>query len=324
MMGKLLFQILLAVSAFLAPYRLFAVDSSSEGLLLMAHGGNKEWNGQVQNIATKINEIMPVEVAFGMANRATLQAGIDKLVARGVKSIVAIPLFVSSHSSVVESTEYLLKQRATAPADLSDFAAMDHGNSGGHTSHGSAATPSSADVAESTRPVQCSVPLRMTPALNRHPLVADILLDRGLAISKNPKKEVFVMVAHGPNEDAENALWLSDMAALAQIIHSRKPFTQVKYLTIRDDAEEKVRNQATEDFRKIVQNADRKGHHVLIVPLLLSYGGIENGIRKRLDGLEHIMSPQGLLPDARITQWILESAGHGPAQTASTQAAHSR
>jgi hypothetical protein len=47
---------------------------------------------------------------------------------------------------------------------------------------------------------------------------------------------------------------------------------------------------------------------VLIVPVLLSYGGIENGIRKRLDGLDHVMSPAGLLPDPRIVTWILASA----------------
>ena len=47
---------------------------------------------------------------------------------------------------------------------------------------------------------------------------------------------------------------------------------------------------------------------VLIVPVLLSYGGIENGIRKRLDGLDHVMSPAGILPDQRIVTWILASA----------------
>src|SRR5688572_32764739 len=39
---------------------------------------------------------MPAEVAFGMATRANLQSAIDKLTARGVTEIVAVPLFVSS------------------------------------------------------------------------------------------------------------------------------------------------------------------------------------------------------------------------------------
>jgi hypothetical protein len=51
-----------------------------------------------------------------------------------------------------------------------------------------------------------------------------------------------------------------------------------------------------------------EGHRVLIVPLLLSYGGIEAGIRKRLNGLDYVMAEQGLMPDDRIARWVLETA----------------
>ena len=44
--------------------------------------------------------------------------------------IVAVPLFVSSHSSVITSTEYLLGLRAEAPADLAIFAKMTHAGHG--------------------------------------------------------------------------------------------------------------------------------------------------------------------------------------------------
>lgn len=271
------------------------------GILLMAHGGNKDWNAQVQSIATKVNETVPAEVAFGMAKRATLQEGINKLVARGVKEIVAVPLFVSSHSSVVESTEYLLGLRPVAPADLADFAGMNHDLR--HEGGGPAE-----DAAEGVKPVKSPVPLRMTPALNRHPLVADILADRAVAMSKDPAHEAVILVAHGPNDDPHNVQWLADMSALAKLLKSRRRYARIEYVTVRDDAEEPVRSQATAEFRKLVEEAGKKRLHVLIVPLLLSYGGIENGVRKRLDGLEHIMSPQGLLPDSRIAQWVLESA----------------
>lgn len=45
-----------------------------------------------------------------------------------------------------------------------------------------------------------------------------------------------------------------------------------------------------------------------VVPLLLSFGGIEAGIRKRLDGPDYVMSDTALLPDPRIARWIVESA----------------
>ncbi len=59
-----------------------------------------------------------------MATRSTMQSAIDRLVARKVTEIVAVPLFVSSHSSVIESTAYLLGLRMQMPEDLKDFASM--------------------------------------------------------------------------------------------------------------------------------------------------------------------------------------------------------
>jgi hypothetical protein len=43
---------------------------------------------------------------------------------------------------------------------------------------------------------------------------------------------------------------------------------------------------------------------VLIVPVVLSFGGIEQGIRKRLDGLEYVMATQAIMPDDRLVEWV--------------------
>ena len=39
----------------------------------------------------------------------------------------------------------------------------------------------------------------------------------------------------------------------------------------------------------------------------MSFGGIEQGIRKRLDGLAYTMADQGLMPDARVGAWMQAS-----------------
>ena len=44
------------------------------------------------------------------------------------------------------------------------------------------------------------------------------------------------------------------------------------------------------------------------MPLLLSYGGIEVGIRRRLEGLPYRMAGQALLPDQRLSEWVLMQA----------------
>lgn len=268
------------------------------GVLLMAHGGGPEWNAEVNKLALAIDGTTPVEVAFGMASRRTIQHAVDLLVERGVTEIVAIPLFVSSHSSVITSTQYLLGQRPDAPSDLAVFAGMDHGTKGGE--------PSAPEIRlDGTTPVESPVPIRMTGALDRHPLVGSILLSRALSISQEPASEVVVLVAHGPSSDDDNARWLADMAALAAQVRDSGGFARVEYLTVRDDADEAVRSKATAHLRQVVERGTAEDRRVLVVPLLLSFGSIEAGIRKRLEGLNYVMSLQGLLPDGRLGSWVL-------------------
>lgn len=275
----------------------------SIGILLLAHGGSQNWNNTVNELAAGVNKNTPTEVAFGMANKRSMDHAVQQLAARGVQQIVAVPLFISSHSSVITSTEYLLGLRQEAPPDLAIFARMKHGH--GVSSH--AVIDASFDP---TTPIKSPVPIRMTSALDRHPLVAEILLARASKISQEPKSEVVVIVAHGPVPDDDSAKWLADMQSLAERMRAASSFRRIEYLTVRDDAPEEVRAKATAELRKVVEMATGEGSRVLVVPLLLSYGGIELGIKKRLEGLSYTMSPQGLLPDERLAEWVL-LAVHG-------------
>jgi sirohydrochlorin ferrochelatase len=272
-------------------------------VLLLAHGGNQNWNEEVNKLARQVNQTVPVEVAFGMATKRNIQAAINRLAARGVREIVATPLFVSSHSSVITATQYLLGIRKTAPPELAIFARMshDHGAAGGHNHehHGQAAE----DGFDPTTPVNSPVPIRWTGALDRDPVVAEILLARALSLSQDPAREVVVVVAHGPVSDEENVKWLADMGSLVGRMQQASRFRRIEYLTVRDDAPEPIRNKATAEFRQVVERASAEESRVLIVPLLLSYGGIEKGIKKRLEGLNYTLSNQALLPDDRLVQW---------------------
>lgn len=272
------------------------------GVLLLAHGGAASWNERVMAVAKQANTTQPTEVAFGMASRASIQGAVDRLMARGVTAIVAVPLFVSSHSSVITSTEYLLGLRAEAPPDLTTFAKMDH------SSHGTAAAADPhATPVDPASPVTLSVPLRMTPAFNSYPLVGQIVADRAVAISSAPEAEAVLLVAHGPVPDDDNRRWLEDMAVLAEVVRAAKPFAAVDFMTVRDDAGPAMREAATQELRAKVSAQIAAGRRVLVVPHVMSFGGIEQGIRKRLDGLAYTMADQGLMPDARVSAWIQAS-----------------
>jgi len=287
-------RIALALLVFAGGARTSCADS---GILLLAHGGSAEWNTRVTELAARIDRTKPTEVAFGMATRANIQAAIDRLASRGVTEIVAVPLFVSSWSSVMMATEYLLGQRAEAPAALAAFAKMNHAAHEGHTAQG-----------DGTTPVKSPVPVRITPALNDHPIVAEILVSRARAISRNPEQEAVVIVAHGPNGDDENRRWLADMRSLAERIGKTEKFASIEYLTLRDDAPKPVRDQATAELRAVITRRAAAGQRVLVVPLLISFGGIERGLRERLEGLTYTMAASGLMPDDRLATWVLAMA----------------
>jgi sirohydrochlorin ferrochelatase len=285
------------------------------GILLLAHGGSAEWNAHVTKLAAQVDRTKPTEVAFGMATRANIQAAVDRLRARGATEIVAVPLFVSSWSSVITSTEYLLGQRPDAPPELAIYAKMNHatpvatGGSAASASHDANGGHDAHATADPKSPIASPVPVRMTRALNDHPIVADILTSRARSISRNPAEESIVVVAHGPTGDDENRQWLADMASLAERVGRAEKFASIDYLTLRDDAPKPVRDNATEELRALVTKRLAEGRRVLIVPLLVSFGGIERGLRERLAGLTYTMPDAALVPDDRLVTWVLTMAG---------------
>ncbi|HYE74461.1 MAG TPA: hypothetical protein VEF04_14075, partial [Blastocatellia bacterium] len=126
--------------------------------------------------------------------------------------------------------------------------------------------------------------------------------------SQKPSEETVILVAHGPSPDDENKKWLADMASLADQIKRSSRFRDIRFMTVRDDAEPAIRNQATAELRQLIKSVKAENRKALVVPLLLSYGGIERGIKKRLEGLDYITTNQALLPDPLLAEWVLTSA----------------
>lgn len=278
------------------------------GILLLAHGGSAlEWNEEVRHVADQVDLTIPTEIALGMATRSSIQAAVNRLAARKVTEIVAVPLFISSHSSVIDSIAYLLGVRAQAPEDLKMFAEMDNGSGGMAMDHGSM-NHDHPSLSEASKPITSPVPIHMASGLDHHRIVAQILRDRAASISQNPPHEVVVLVAHGPVSEDENKQWLSDMGILADELRQQSHYSGIEYLTLRDDADKPVRDAATQQLRQKVEQVSKDGNTALIVPLLLSYGGIEGGLRERLHGLNYRMASQGLLPDKRIVSWVIAAA----------------
>ena len=225
-----------------------AASAESIGVLVLAHGGSEEWNRTVHQTVEAAKLDAPTAVVFGMGMHpgevATLREAASHLQDHGIERLIVVPLLISSHSEVYRQFEYLfgLREQAAWP--------------------------------EAGTPVALRVPVVMAPALDDDAVLAEILLDRAKALSKQPEQETVILVAHGPNEDRDNQRWLENMQQASEAIKQQLGFRDVVTRTMRDDAEAPVLAQATAELRKTVQAADEQGD-ALVVPVLMARGGIE-------------------------------------------------
>ncbi|MBI3504978.1 MAG: hypothetical protein HY059_09070 [Proteobacteria bacterium] len=269
-------------------------QNTSFGVVLLAHGGSSEWNAAVEEIKSRLSPKYPIEIALGMADPIEIQRALDHLAQKKVKKAVVVPLFVSSHSEVMDQLQFVLGLRKEPS---SDFVNAPH-------AHMSRAV---------LKRVHTKLPLVLTPALDGHPVVADILLDRAKKMSREPAKEAVVIIGHGPLKDEDNARWIANMDAVAAAVKTKGGFFSVQTGTLRDDAPPAVRANADKVLRETARALSRE-RRVIVVPLLIASGGVERHIKKTLDGIFYEWTGQTLLPDPRLAGWVDEMAAKHAAE----------
>jgi hypothetical protein len=210
-----------------------APDAKPYGILLLAHGGEKGWDAEIEGLRVRVDSTVPTEVAIGMADPATLQAGIDKLAARGVQRVIAVPLFIHSRSEILDQTAYALGL-SDKPSEVLRAASE---------RMKSMPMPPGMPMMNmfSLDRVKTSLPIAMTPALDDSSLVSNILLERAKALSLDPKTETVVLVAHGPVDDAAIGAWNGALAKHAEFVLREGGFLGASFALLRDDAAPRTR-----------------------------------------------------------------------------------
>ena len=262
----------------------------------MAHGGSPEWNAAVVESVAPISSILPVRIAFGMAQPGPLQKAVQELEAEGVTHIAAVGLFVSSQS-FREQIEYLLGLRSEPPA----MYLRHHGGGDLSMSHHIEMIPG--NLAPS--PIQRDA----TMLLNREGLydskeIGRIIVDRVAALSNSPEKESVLILAHGEGDNTINNQWFSRIDDLAIQVRRSGPFRHVQVETLREDWQNK-RAQAEKRIRNFVQEKGAPGNSVLVVPFRLFGFGPYATV---LEGLKYVSDGRALLPHPIITDWVREQA----------------
>jgi sirohydrochlorin cobaltochelatase len=261
----------------------------SIGVLVMAHGGGAVWNAEVETMLAPLARDYPLELAFGMAEAASLEVGVRKLEARGVQKIAVVRLFISGES-FYERTEQILGLAPGAdptPVPSEHDAHAGHGGGGGH------------DMAIWRIDSKSSFAISKE-GLADAPEMGAVLVERVRALSTDPRNESILVLAHGPGDDAEDQRWLRMIDQRAESIRRIAPFKKVQVETLREDwPEKRVVSEAR--IRAFVQAGSKDGGRVIVIPYRVAGFGPYAGVLK---DLSYVADSKGLLPSTEVEHWV--------------------
>jgi hypothetical protein len=212
-------------------------------------------------------------------NQATAQLG-----ARGIQSLIVVPLMVSSYGGHYRQIEFYAGRRDELPVELH--------------AHDAEAPPA------------IDVPVRVTPALDTAAELLDAVEARWRALEPRSQAAPLVMVAHGPNDEGDAARWTHAMHLVLARLGAAGHRSQALPMLLRDDAPAHVRAAAVAAMRdSITALAARAGDSVTVMTLLIARGQItQRTIPGDLAGLPIRYAPMGLTPLPAIARWIERSA----------------
>ena len=256
------------------------------GTLIVAHGGGPAWDAQVEAVAREVRLAGPVDVTFLMgpgAQAHRFQDAVRGLEQRGARTIVVVPMLVSSHSGHYEQVRYLVGQR-----DTLDTLMLHHLHMSGIE-----------------RPTG-SVPLRLAPGMDDAPEIANVLAERARALVPAPEGQALFLVGHGPNTAEDYAAWMANLRRVADTVRARTGFRSVLVDLVRDDAPNEVRAEAVRRVRELITlQHELTGRPVAVVPVMVASGKISREkLPADLAGLPILYSGDALLPHAGMARWV--------------------
>jgi hypothetical protein len=248
------------------------------GVLLLAHGTGGGGDRVLRDIAAPIAKEKPTAIAFGMAMMASdhIQAAVDDLTAAGAKTIVVVTGQATEANSLSRQWNYIFGRGDT--------------------------------VAYATVPrLKSSAKLIYVGSYGFNPIIASIMADHACEISKDRANELVLLVTHGPEEPEDNVVELESLQKYADHIKSTVGFSDVKAISLQDDALPALREGNVKRMRRYAETAIRQGKRVLVVAAVTQSLGIQQKLYSDLDGIVFTYNEKGLSGHPRYVEFIAKS-----------------
>lgn len=242
------------------------------GVLVISHGSRERlWvslvDEAVRELASRLD--LPVVASYlELVEGRLIQDGIYALEDQGVTDMLVIPLFVSSGSTHVDEIAYAMGVKAVP------------------------------DKETDLEPFEVKVRVHFGRPVDDDPDIAVMVWDKVRELSKDPSREVILLVGHGSRHESFRARWEKGMKSLARLVAEVSGTSADAALLNPGNIREKA-----EEWKE-------RGCEVIVAPLFLSEGYFtEKVIPARLEGLGCRYSGQTLLPHPLLPQWMANQAG---------------
>ncbi|MDQ0339991.1 sirohydrochlorin ferrochelatase [Caldalkalibacillus uzonensis] len=238
------------------------------GVLVLAHGSrDNRWVAEIDRVVQALPLDAPVTVGFlEMVEERSITRGVQGLEKKGVRDIVALPLFVCSGSTHLDEIQYALGLKK-APAVETDLV-----------------------------PIPRWANINWLSPMDDHPVVARIITERITALSLFPPEEVVLLVAHGSDKPGFQEQWQRTLTSLSRSIQGACQFKRVEYATVHPYT---IRPQA----ERLVQVSKRM---IVIPLFISEGYYTKTYIPAQLSGLDYVYDGRTYLPHPLVSRWMEE------------------
>ena len=267
--------------------RRLARSERDVGVVVLAHGSDFHWNQTMRDALQPLHAGYVVEYAFSMADRPSVEAALSRLEARGVRSAVIVRVF-GRKDSFRATVERMIGMDVESGRPAPGHRHGGHGMGGGR--------------------IRTPLVVTSVGGMESHPLFAEALLDRAMALSEDPADETIILVAHGTGDDDVNAAWIDILEELAGHMRDRggDAFRDIEVATWREDWPDK-RGEWIARVREMVTTAQEDGGRALVIPARTNSRGPE---REFLEGLTFALG-EGFAPHPLFAEWVVSQIHDG-------------
>jgi sirohydrochlorin cobaltochelatase len=256
------------------------------GVLVLAHGFRDPGDDIFRQRLNPLASQNPTALAMGMSMMMSdhIQLAINDLEAAGAKRIVVVPLVSNRYNSLLRQWQYI-------------FGLIDE------------------PAYNAVPPVTSNVELIFGAPPETDPLIVATLVDYASEISEDPKQEFLLLVAHGPEAEADNEVVLGLLEELAVDVQNSVGFAAVGVASLQDDAPKAVRAANVAGMRQLVERAQADGYKVLVITNLLAARAVQSELRRDLRGLDYTFNAKGLVQHDNFIRWIEDSVAKAVASS---------